>query len=367
MTKSNEPIRILQIVMDISRGSGVANVILNWHRNINRTKIQFDYLVCFPHEKKDSFEEEIHTLGGKIYYVSYKGPFHPIVFLKSIAAFFKGHPYKTIHSHVTALGAFYYPMAKYYGTKNILQHAHLTTWSDKKLSAIRNYLFLHSVWSLIDYKLACSNLAGKAYYGKNYRVINNGIDLERFSFNLQTREQKRAELNLQNKFIVGHVGRFEPQKNHFFLIDIFEEIHRKHPDSALLLVGEGSLLSAVQEYVHQKKLGNSVFFLGLRNDVKELLQAMDVFLLPSLFEGLPVVGVEAQATGLPCLFSDCITDEVLLGCSRRISLKEAPGIWAKEALKFTNPSRKPGAGLSSFDIHQTTKCLENFYKKILSH
>ncbi len=362
MTK--KPIRILQIVMDIGRGSGVANVILNWHRHIDRTKIQFDYLVCFHRSKDDSFEEEIHALGGHIYYVTYKGLFHPILFFQSIAAFFKRHSYRIIHSHVTALGAFYYPIAKFYGSETIIQHAHLTTWSDKKLSALRNCLLLHAVWTLIDYKLACSNQAGKAYYGQNYKVINNGIDLERFHFNLQTRERKRADLHLQNKFIVGHIGRFEAQKNHFFLIDIFEKIYRQRQDAILLLVGEGIRLSAVQEYVRQKNLGNVVLFLGLRNDIPELLQAMDIFLLPSLFEGLPVVGVEAQAAGLPCLCSDGITEEILLGCAQRISLKESPATWAEKALQFTNPSRKPAGKLMSFDIRKTTRNLETFYEEV---
>lgn len=369
MTMAHTPLRILQVVMDIGRGSGVANVILNWHRNIDRTKIQFDYLVCFPQSPTETFEQEIHSLGGRIFYISYKGLFHPWLFLKSIAGFFKNHTYKIIHSHVTALGAFYYPIAKLYGTPVIIQHSHLTTWSDKKLSALRNYLCLHAVWPLIDYKVACSDAAGKSYFRKNYLVINNGIDLEKFRFNPEIREQIRAKLNLQDKFVVGHIGRFVPQKNHFFLIDIFEQIHKMRPNSALLLIGTGPALTAVQEYVHKKELQQAVLFLGTRQDVNELLQAMDIFLLPSLFEGLPVAGVEAQAAGLPCLFSDSITKEALISpLSKRLSLTDSSRFWAKQSLNLQQyqlrRSEHP-VQENAFDITQVVKNLQKFYADVM--
>lgn len=366
MTMTHIPLRILQVVMDIGRGSGVANVILNWHRNIDRTKIQFDYLVCFPQSPTETFEQEIRSLGGHIFYISYKGLFHPWAFLKSIVGFFKNHTYKLIHSHVTALGAFYYPIAKFYGTQIIIQHAHLTTWSDKKLSALRNYLCLHAVWPLIDYKVACSDAAGKSYFRKNYLVINNGIDLEKFRFNPKIREQIRAKLNLQDKFVVGHIGRFVPQKNHFFLIDIFEQIHKMRPNSALLLIGTGPALTAVQEYVHKKGLQQAVLFLGTRQDVNELLQAMDIFLLPSLFEGLPVAGVEAQAAGLPCAFADTITKEILLSSGTQfLSLRATPTQWAQDIVFFTAQQkyhRKRESEMTTFNIKTIVKRLEKLYE-----
>lgn len=358
------PVRILQIVMDIDRGSGVPNVVLNWHRHLNREKIQFDYLVCFSAPDKDSLREEIERLGGRVFYIQYRGLLHPFSFLHSVIRFFKEHSYKTVHSHVTSLGFFYYPVAKFYGVKTIIQHAHLTTWSDKKLNAARNYLLLHGVWPLIDYKLACSDAAGKAYYKKDYLVINNAIDLEKYRFKPDVRNQKRAELNVQDKLVVGHIGRFERQKNHFFLIDIFKEIIHIAPNAVLLLVGTGSRFEALQEYVSRQNLQDSVLFLGVRNDISDLLQAMDVFVLPSLFEGLPIVGVEAQAVGLPCIFSDTITKEVLLSKqAKALSLAQAPAKWAEQAVEAVSGQQPQNrmTKMPQFDIGAVVAKLEQFY------
>ena len=214
------PIRILQIVSSLSPVSGVLSVVLNWHHHVDTTEVQFDYL-CY----KQTFpnrQQEIERLGGRCFCLP-NPAHHPFQFLKESYQFFKRHRYDIVHSHITHLNFFFYPLARMFGTKNILQHAHGTKWSDKKLNGIRNYLMLHTVWPLITHKVACSRAAGDAFFGKKFRIINNGIDIERFVYNPSVRFQKRKELKLENNFVVAHVGRFSPEKNHEFLINVFSK------------------------------------------------------------------------------------------------------------------------------------------------
>ena len=172
------PVRVLQIISSAYQGSGILQVVFNWHRHIDCEKVQFDYLFSKP--MQSSMKDEIKELGGFIYELPH--PFrHPIRFLYESFRFFKLHRYSTVHSHLTNLNLIFYPLAKLFGAKNIIQHSHLTKWSDKKLNGLRNYLMLHAVWPLITHKMACSQMAGQVYFGKNFIVINNGINIDRFT------------------------------------------------------------------------------------------------------------------------------------------------------------------------------------------
>ena len=360
-----KPIRILQIVSSMNAGSGVLAVVLNWHQYIDKSKVQFDYLYIVDTPVKN--QAEIERLGGQYYKLP--NPFkEPFKFLRASYRFFKTHRYHTIHSHITSLNLFFFPLAKLFGTKNIIQHAHGTKWSDKKLKGWRNYIMLHAVWPLITHKLACSQLAGKFWYGENFAVVNNGIDVEKFAYNPMVRAQKRKELGLENKFVVGNVGRFALQKNHSFLIDIFEQVAKQDPDAKLVLVGGGSLEEPIKARVTAKHLQNAVIFLGVRQDVPDLLQAFDALCMPSLYEGLPVVGVEAQAAGLPGIFADTITPEVLLlPSSRMLSLKDSAAVWAHQILSLKNQVRASGSTVlrdKGFDICQTAQQMQNFYEEL---
>ncbi len=336
MAPLTKPIRILQVPSSLSRGSGVANVILNWHRNMDRSKVQFDYLIYLNYPKDASFEQEVNALGGRVFYMPYRGIFHSFSFLSAVWKFFRTHKYQTIHSHVTHLGMFYLPIAKYFGVKNIFQHSHGTKWSDKKLNAARNYLMLHSAWPLITRKFACSDLAGKVWYKKNYQVIPNAIDTKRFAFSQEKRKEQRKALGLKDEhFLVGSVGRFELQKNHSFILDIFSELIKKLPTARLLLIGDGSLKSKIQQKAEEMKLTPYIKFMPNQKNIEDIFCAMDCLLMPSLYEGLPVVGVEAQSTGLPGLFSDTITQEVkILPQSKFLSLNQSPQEWAEGLLLF---------------------------------
>ena len=360
------PIRILQISGDIRRDSGIMNVILNWHQHIDCREVQFDYLIFFPFGK-DDYEKEILKLGGRIYQLSH--PYkNPIKFLRESYYFFKTHHYMTIHSHITHLNFFFYPIAKLFGAKNIIQHAHGTKWSDNKFNGWRNYLMLHVVWPLITHKLACSQLAGQFWYKKNFMVINNGIDVEKFAYNPAIRDAKRKELGVENNFAVANVGRFNLQKNHRFLVEIFAEIVKKDETAKLLLVGKGPLEEDIKTLVADKKLQDKVFFLGVRKDVPQLLQAFDVLCMPSFYEGLPVVGVEAQASGCPVCLSENISQEAkLLPNSLLLPLNAGAQYWAEKILLLHNYKRVSGSKIlqeKCFDILKVARQMENFYRTL---
>lgn len=363
MTK---PIHILQICNSTSYNDGVLNVILNWHRRMDRTRVQLDYLVLFSVPPKNSCEKEITSLGGQVYYLNFSWR-HPFKFLCNSYHFFKTHRYTTIHSHITHLNLFFFPLAKMFGTKNIIQHSHLTKWSENKLSGLRNYLMLHAVWSLITHKMACSQSAGNAYFGKNFIVANNGIDVKKFRYNPEIRIEKRKELGLENNFVIGHVGRFSIQKNHKFLIDIFEQILKKEPAAKLVVVGDGPLEEYIKSLVKSKNLQNNVLFLGVCKDVAELYQAFDCFVFPSLYEGLGIVAIEAQAAGLPCVLADTLPHEAFICNYKKLPLGNVT-LWAREILKFIdNYKRKDAnpyiieAGFSSQDVALK---IQNFYIKL---
>ena len=334
---------------------------------LDPSKVVFDYLVFFPFSE-NYCSKKIEMFNGKIYPIPHPVK-HPFQFLRETYHFFKTHRYKTIHSHITHLNFFFYPLAKIFGTQNILQHAHGTKWSDKKWSGWRNYVMLHAVWPLITHKLACSQLAGKFWYGKkNFTVINNGVDVEKFAYNPAARAVKRNELGIQNNFVIGNIGRFNLQKNHIFLIDIFEMITRKDTSARLVLAGSGPLEQQIKNKVVEKGLQDKVLFLGVRKDVPALLQSFDVLCMPSLYEGLPVVGVEAQASGLPGVFADTITPEVvLLPTSKMLSLKDSPAKWAEEILALKNMPRTSGTEAllaKGFTIRQTARQIQHFYEKL---
>ncbi len=356
-------IRILQIIPSAYQGSGILQVVLNWHRNIDRTKIQFDYLFSKP-TTDNSARAEIESLGGRVYELPH--PYqHPIKFLKETFLFFKNNKYYTLHSHMTNLNLFFYPLAKIFGTKNIIQHAHGTKWSDKKINGWRNYLMLHAVWPLITHKFACSQQAGEVFFGNNFKVIKNGVDLEKFTYNPEVRSAKRKELNLENNFVIGHIGRFSNEKNHKFLIDIFENIIRLEPSAKLVLVGSGPIQKEIREYVKRKKLEEKIIFLGVCKNVVELYSVLDVFCLPSLHEGMPLVALEAQCCGIPCLFSDTISEEVLVSPnSKMLSLKESPKIWADQILTLRNNKYKSSRQYlekQGFNIKDIAKQIYDLY------
>ncbi|MCF0242820.1 MAG: glycosyltransferase family 1 protein, partial [Treponema sp.] len=281
-------------------GGGVESVVMNYYRNIDRSKIQFDF-ICDSDSTNIPYEE-IESLGGKVMLVP---PYQKVLaYRKELINIFNENHYRIVHSHLNTLSCFSLSAAKKAKVPVRIAHSHSSTnkkeWKKNILKQILR------PWSSIfaTHYFCCSELAGRWQFGnKKYDdgkvfLLNNAIDLEKFRFDKNVRKSKRTELGIsENTFVLGHIGRFVTVKNQKFIIDVFSSVHEKEKDSVLIIAGQGPLEMELKEYVKKLGLETSVKFLGQRNDAQELYQAMDVFLLPSLYEGLPVVLVEAQASG----------------------------------------------------------------------
>lgn len=329
--KIDEPIRVAHIVGKWL-GGGVESVLMNYYRNLDRTKVQFDFL-CDSDSTNIPYEE-IEKLGGKVILIP---PYQKVFrYQKELIRIFKENKYKIVHSHINTMSIFPLRAAKMAGVLVRIAHSHSTTnMKEWKKNLLKQVLRPFSKVYATDY-MCCSELAGRWLFGdKEYDkghvyLLNNAVDLDKFKYDEEIRIRKRKELNIpEDTLVIGHVGRFVEQKNHRFLIDIFNEVHKEKSNSLLLLAGQGPLMNEMKEKVTELNLTENVEFLGQRNDIAELYQALDVFCLPSLYEGLPVVGVEAQATGLLCILSDEMTKETkVLDTTEFLSLDQSAKEWA---------------------------------------
>lgn len=365
-------IRILHIVSKLSINSGVMNVIMNYYQHIDRTKIQFDFL--YFEERTPDFKDEIKTLGGNIFFVNKPSLKSLIKTYKEFYDFFffNSKQYTAVHLHEIYLVHFIKHFCKKYGIKHLITHAHSTKYSDNPKNALRNKIMcLGLKYSATDL-FACSKAAGEFYYGKEavdrglVKIIPNAIDLEKYKFNQEIRDKIRKSLNIENKFVIGHIGRMSPPKNQIFLLKVFADLKRLNNNAILLIIGDGPLRKQLEEEIIKLNLTDNVILLGVRNDVPNLLMAMDVFVLPSLYEGLPVVCVEAQATGLRCILSDNITKEVDCGNCEFISLKNKK-IWKEKIVEILTKKRKYikyNEKIKTFNIIDGTEILESFYFSI---
>ena len=334
-------IRVLHFVSTLSRGSGVMSVIMNYYRHIDRDKVQFDFLHFIACE--DSYMDEIRELGGKIYCIDKPGSSFQSI--KQLNSFFRLHAgeYTWLHNHEVYLTFLLRPIAKRYGLEKFIVHCHATKYSDKTLNAVRNRILCLPIRFMKVERFACSEAAGKFLYGEkmlkagNVFIMHNAIDCEKFRFRPEVRERLRKEMGLDGKFVIGHVGRFERQKNHEFLIEVFAEVKKSIPQAVLLLIGDGSLKERIKSSVVEADLKTSVIFLRQRSDVNEMLHVMDVFVLPSYYEGLPVSCIEAQANGLPCVISGTITKEVCINENVTVcNLEKSPCVWSESLRHLTN-------------------------------
>lgn len=368
----DKPVRIAQIIGKWL-GGGVESVVMNYYRNIDRNKIQFDF-ICDDDSTNIPYDE-IEKMGGKVILIP---PYQKVFdYHKSLKKILKDGNYKIVHSHINTLSVFSLFAAKCAGVPVRIAHSHSTTnKKEKKKNLMKQVLRPFSKLFATDY-MCCSELAGRWLFGNkeydkgNVYLLNNAIDLDKFKYDENIRNIKRKELNIKDDTIViGHVGRFVEQKNHRFLIDIFNEVYKKNNNSILLLAGQGPLMDEMKEKVSNLGLDNCVMFLGQRNDINELYQAMDVFCLPSLYEGLPVVGVEAQATGLLCVLSSDMTKETkVLESTEFVSLDKSTDEWADIIIDDFNEHKRVDTNLeisnNGFNIKKEVNKLENKYSDLM--
>lgn len=351
--------------------AGLETMLMNYYRHIDRSKVQFDFLT--HRQGAGDYDEKILAMGGKIYRAPRLYPQNYGRYFAYMQNFFKGHPeYRIIHSHIDAMSFFPLLAAKQMGLPVRIAHSHSGSL-EKDFKWPIKMMAKRLLPSVATDFFACGGNAARFLFGERiftsgkYTVVKNAVEAKRFSFSSQKRGEKRRELGVADSFVIGHVGRFAYPKNHEFLIEVFSEIQKEKPDSVLLLAGDGPLKEQIRRKTDGLGLTDSVRFLGVRPDVPELLQAFDVFVMPSRYEGLPLVGVEAQAADLPCFFSDAISRETqILNTCRFLSLDDPPSRWAQEICSLNlTPRRNRENELvrSGFNIDEQAEKLEEFYVK----
>lgn len=370
--------RVLQISIGMTMFGGVEQMIYQIYKNINRENVQFD-LLSPNFTTYGMHKDEILNMGGRVFELkadrsSFKGK---MKYQMRLYRFLKKNKYEIVHINS---GAFLFVLmvaitCKLAGVKRIIAHSHNAIQNMKPIKKrICDVLKPILSWCCTDY-LACSELAGYSMFAKKLFkqnkviIIKNGIDIQKYKFNMKIRNEYREKLGINKNIIYGHVGRFEAQKNHEFLIDIFFEIQKIQPEAILLLIGDGELKEKIIRKLEVLKIKDKVKFLGVRRDVPELLQAIDCFILPSLYEGLPVVGVEAQTSGLPLFCSDTITEELRLSDTTKfISLSAEANEWAKLICKSIDnkdcrirEEAYKNAINNGYDIKKTAKDMEEIY------
>lgn len=356
-------IRVLQVATYMGRG-GLESMIMNYYRHIDREKVQFDFLV--HRQERAAFDDEIESLGGRIYRLPRLVPWNK-GYLSALDRFFVEHPgYKIVHVHQDCLSSVILNAAARHDIPVRIAHSHSAN-QDKNLKYPIKLWYKRSIPEYATNLFACGKDAGDwMFCGAPFQIINNAIDVAAYAYNPTKRQEMRRQLGLENEFTVGHVGRFNQPKNHPFLLDIFAALMQREPNAVLLLVGGGEDMLKIQAKAQMLGIAERVRFLGVRSDVADLMQTMDVFVFPSLYEGLPVTMVEAQASGLPCLISDKVPPECILtdGLVDVLPLSAAPKTWAEKILEkraVPRTDRRNEIAAHGFDITTEAVKLQEFY------
>lgn len=367
--------RILQVAVANDKG-GLTGYIVNNYRRIDKRKFQFDFVT---YDSLLDFSNEVEKMGARIFY--FKRPTHVFQYYHQLKKCRQLYPYHIIHFNLSYANIVPIILAKLAGFPRIIVHSHSTGIDDPSTKIRFLKIILHSIGKqLIPYLatdyFACSKLAAawmfpdKIMKNNQYHVMYNAIDLPKFRFNKEKRVKMRKKLGIaDDTFVIGHVGRFTYQKNHEFLIDIFQEIQKQQQNSILLLVGDGPDRAKIEDKVAAYGLQNQVQFLGQCKDVSSVYQAMDVMVLPSHFEGLCIVAIEAQMAGLPCICSEALSEETNVSSDYvALSLDETAQTWANVILQKRNIVRKDQTETlrqAGYDADIEIKRLEKVYESNL--
>lgn len=368
-----EPIRVLQVVGRMDRG-GIETMIMNLYRNIDRTKVQFDFLAHYGREA--AYNDEIRAMGGRIYEMPALRDEKHVFFwkffsyLRALNKFFCEHrEYKIIHGHMTNTAALYLPIAKKYGATCRIVHSHSTRSKKGLLGILTAFLHKFATKDATDF-FSCSEAAEKWFFSDaiiksgKVHILSNAIDGKRFRFDSMRRKAMREKLDLGDALAIVQVARFRPEKNQAFMLDVLREILKVNKNAVLIYVGDGPLEEEVKAKATAYGVNEQVRFLGDRADVPDILQAADVFVLPSSWEGLPLTVIEAQASGLHCVVSDTLSQEMnALGMVQYVSRNDLKA-WINALIEAgAEPRRDTYEELvaSGYDIHTTVSWLEDFY------
>jgi glycosyltransferase involved in cell wall biosynthesis len=366
-----EPIRVLQVFATLDRG-GAEAMIMNFYRSIDRSRVQFDFVVK-ESNREYAHEAEIKSLGGRIYRLPDYKIINHVSYKRAWKQLLMEHPeWRILHGHHITPAAVYMKVAKQQNRITIA-HSHST----KGIRSIKNivkYFLRLPMKRKVDYPVACSRSAADWMFGRNnkrVKLIRNAIDIKKFQYNENVRLRLREQFSVCDKFVIGHIGNFTKAKNYPFLLEVFQRVKERKENAVLILVGKKENNPRIEELVHQMGLCDSVIFTGARPDIDQLLQMMDLFLFPSLYEGLPVTLIEAQASGLRCIVSDKITDEVkITDRVEFLSLQASPEYWGERILEIKELEERvigPGMEEAGYDVERETTELERFYQCILTN
>lgn len=355
-------VRVLHFLNGLGMG-GAESFVMNIYRNIDRTRVQFDFMV--RSDDLGPYVDEVEAMGGKVF----RSPFFPskaVANYRYLSKFFKEHAedYAAVHVHANAL-VYIIPLslAKRNGVPVRIIHSHSSCGYNSLASALHR-LNKRIIPSLVTDRFSCSDLAGKWMFDNDdCKLILNGIDIDAYKFSPQKRQEIREKLCIETKKVIGHVGRFIKVKNHKFLIDCFDKIHSADSNTVLLLLGDGEDMAEIKAFVREKGLDNCVVFTGAVGNVSDYLSAMDLFMFPSLWEGLPLTLIEAQANGMPCLISNKISKTIVMN-KNVISLPiDNEKAWVTAAAACYERTDELSSELCKFDIKTISRELEDFYSE----
>ena len=363
-----KPVKVLEMIACLNYGGSQA-MIVNLCKAMNRNEVQCDFVV--DHPEYSGMEDIVRSLGSELYVMpTFKGTNIAEV-KKSWNDLFEAHPeYQILHSHSRSYASIYLPIAKKHGLKTII-HSHNTS-NGNGIAAVVKDVLKYPLRKQADYFFGCSKEAGEWLFGKKiisgdrFFVLNNAIDTDQFTFNEDIRSSYRKEFHLGNKKTFIQVGRFSPQKNQLFTLNLFSDYLAKDDESHLFLVGNGDQKEKIEQEIDSLGISDHVTILEYRNDVNKLLQMADVFLMPSFYEGLSVAAVEAQASGIKCLLSEnCDHNVDITGLCSFLPLKKEEWLSKMEEDVTIRPYTKPYIVKAGFDVNETAKWLQDFYVKIV--
>jgi len=373
-------IRVLQVFTIMNRG-GAESMIMNYYRKINKEKVQFDFLV---HRKEEgAFDKEIESLGGRIYKFDPINPLFPGSYYTLLRQFFKRHSeYRIVHSHLNTFSPFPLKIAEEFKIPCRIAHAHIAIESintsdirfnkdnlKELFKKLVKFQLKRKIHAYTTHCFSCGDKAGAWLFGEHAKFItmNNAIDTETFICNPAVSDTYRKDLGIQEALVLGHVGRFNTQKNHSFLLKIFSEVLKQRQDSVLVLIGDGGLKEKIRSEARSLGILDNIKMLGVRSDIPQLIQMFDVFVFPSFYEGLPVTLIEAQAAGLKILASNTITTEVALTSNIEFMSIDIPQkMWADKIIELSSYQKKNTKNeivQGDYDIISNTKKIEEFYLK----
>ncbi len=367
-------IRILHSVSNMDR-AGIETMLMNYYRHMDRSRIQFDFLANKP--KPGDYDEEIRSMGGRVFVSPGLRPDQFPAYVRFFRRLLADNPdIRILHAHNEGMSEYALAAARAAGLPVRIAHAHSTRTTRDWKWPWKVFCKAFIPFTATHY-FACGRAAGLYYFGKRRWtergiVLHNAIDLDRFGFSRDVRQAVRQRMDAGDRFVVGHVGRFDPAKNHRRLLRIFARLLEIKPHAVLWLVGDGELLARSRADAERLGVAHAVHFWGMRHDVADLCQAMDVFVMPSHFEGLPVVAAEAQASGLPCVFSLNVPAEAcILPPSFRISLRASDEVWAERIAGFDvpQPARSDAKRIlreAGYDIRSEAAKLAAFYNRHVS-